>query len=162
MPHPRLRLPVFCVSLLVPAVARPQAPADAPSHEATETTEAQRGAAARALYSGRRYRAAARAYEALWRDTGAAKYRFNAGMAREAAEHYGAALLHWQAYLAAGSATPEERRMLEQRVTATRAQLQPLHVHLDGALPGPATLTLRADLVRRGDQRPLYIAAAGP
>ena len=34
-------------------------------------------------------------------------------------QHYGAALLHWQAYLASGSATPEERRMLEQRVTAT-------------------------------------------
>ena len=160
MPHPRLRLPVFCVSLLVPAVARPQAPADAPSHEATETTEAQRGAAARALYSGRRYRAAARAYEALWRDTGAAKYRFNAGMAREAAEHYGAALLHWQAYLASDGANLEERTMLEQRLVATTAQLQRVHIHVDGALPGPATLTLGApESAPQGPRDPIELAA---
>jgi len=144
MPHPRMRLPVLCVSLLVPAMARAQTPAGAPVDAPTEAAETQRRGAARALYSERRYREAAQAYEALWRDTGAAKYRFNAGMAREAAEHYGAALLHWQAYLASGSASLEERRMLEQRVTATSAQLQRVHVHVEGALPGPATLTLRA------------------
>lgn len=144
MPHPRLRLPVFCVSLLVPAAARAQAPADAPSHAPRATTEAQRGSAARALYSGRRYREAAQAYEALWRDTGAAKYRFNAGMAREAAEHYGAALLHWRAYLASDGANLEERTMLEQRVAATSAQLQRVHIRVEGALPGPTTLTLGA------------------
>ena len=87
MDHPRLRLSVLCVSLLVPAMARAQAPAGAP----TEAAQTQRSDAARALYGERRYREAAQAYEALWRDTGAAKYRFNAGMAREAAEHYGAA-----------------------------------------------------------------------
>lgn len=156
MDHPRLRLSVLCVSLLVPAMARAQAPAGAP----TEAAQTQRSDAARALYGERRYREAAQAYEALWRDTGAAKYRFNAGMAREAAEHYGAALLHWQAYLAAGSASPEERRMLEQRVTATRAQLQPLHVHIDGALPGPATLTLRApDPATQGARDPIELPA---
>ncbi len=144
MPHPRLRLPVFCVSLLVPAMARAQAPADPPSSKSAEAAETQRRSSARKLYSERRYREAAHAYEALWRDTGAAKYRFNAGMAREAAEHYGAALLHWQAYLASGSATPEERRMLEQRVTATSAQLGRVHMHIDSTVPGPATLTLHA------------------
>ena len=142
MPHPRLRLSVFCVSLLVPAMARAQAPA-APSRPSAQS-EAQQRNTARKLYSERRYREAARAYEALWRDTGAAKYRFNAGMAREAAEHYGAALLHWQAYLASGSATAEERRMLEQRRTATSAQLGRVHVHVASVLPGPAMLTVDA------------------
>jgi len=121
-------------------MTRAQAPVAAP----TQAAETQRRAAARALYGERRYREAAQAYEALWRDTGAAKYRFNAGMAREAAEHYGAALLHWQAYLASGSASPEERRMLEQRVNATSAQQPRVHIHVEGALSGPATLTLRA------------------
>lgn len=143
MPHSRLRLPVLCVSLLVPAIARAQAPTAAPAPTAPEA-EAQRRDAARALYSARRYREAALAYEALWRDTGAAKYRFNAGMAREAAEHHGAALLHWQAYLASGSASAEERRMLEQRVSSTRAQLQRVQIRVEGPLPGPATLRVSA------------------
>lgn len=154
MPYPRLRLPVLCVSLLVPAMTRAQAPAGAP----TEAAEAQRRGAARALYGERRYREAAQAYEALWRDTGAAKYRFNAGMAREAAEHYGAALLHWQAYLATGSASVEERRMLEQRITATSAQLQRVHVRVEGELPGPATLTLHApDPAPQGARDPIEL-----
>lgn len=168
MPHPRLRLSVFCVSLLVPAVARAQVPADPPAvaraqvastSALTEAAETQRRSAARKLYSERRYREAAHAYEALWRDTGAAKYRFNAGMAREAAEHYGAALLHWQAYLASGSATPEERRMLEQRVTTTSAQLGRVHIHIASTLPGPATLTLHApEPAPQGPRDPIELA----
>lgn len=156
MPHSSMRLPVLCVSLLIPTMARAQAPVGAP----TEAVETQRRGAARALYGERRYREAAQAYEALWRDTGAAKYRFNAGMAREAAEHYGAALLHWQAYLASGSASPDERRMLEQRLTTTRAQLQRVHIHLEGALPGPATLTLRApEPAPQGPRDPIDLPA---
>ncbi len=159
MPHPRLRLSVFCVSLLVPAVARAQVPADPPANKSAEAAETQRRSAARKLYSERRYREAAHAYETLWRDTGAAKYRFNAGMAREAAEHYGAALLHWQAYLTSGSATPEERRMLEQRVTATSAQLGRVHIHIASALPGPATLTLHApEPAPQGPRDPIELA----
>lgn len=135
-------------------MARAQAPAGAP----TEAVETQRRGAARALYGERRYREAAQAYEALWRDTGAAKYRFNAGMAREAAEHYGAALLHWRAYLATGGASVEERRMLEQRITATSAQLQRVRVRVEGDLPGPATLTLRApDLAPQGARDPIEL-----
>jgi len=156
MHHSRLRLPVLCVSLLVPAMTRAQVPIGAP----TEAAETQRRGAARALYGERRYREAAQAYEALWRDTGAAKYRFNAGMAREAAEHYGAALMHWQAYLASGSASPEERRMLEQRVTTTRAQLPRVHIHVEGALSGPATLTVRApEPAPQGSRDPIELPA---
>ncbi|MBK7824370.1 hypothetical protein [Nannocystis sp.] len=118
------------------------APAAAPSD--TVPDEATRSAAARTHYTERRYLEAARMYEQLWRDTQAAKYRFNAGMARSAAEHDGAAIIHWQAYLStAPTVTARERSMLASEITAAKQRTRPLQLKILGPL-APATLTLTA------------------
>ena len=84
--------------------------------------------------AARRYREAAQA----------PKYRFNAGMARGAAEHDGAAIVHWQAYLAdATTIAPAERSMLETEIAAARRRTLPFELKIQGPL-APATLTLRA------------------
>lgn len=117
------------------------APAAAPSET---TDEATRSAAARTHYTERRYLEAARMYEQLWRDTQAAKYRFNAGMARSAAEHDAAAIIHWQAYLSsAPTVTARERSMLAAEIAAARQRTRPLQLKILGPL-APATLTLTA------------------
>jgi hypothetical protein len=131
------------VPLLLGLAAHPLATL-APPEGAVTSDEATRSAAARTHYSERRYLEAARIYEQLWRDTQAAKYRFNAGMARSAAEHDGAAIVHWEAYLSqAASVTARERSMLTAEITAARQRTRPLQLKIQGPL-APATLTLTA------------------
>jgi hypothetical protein len=77
-----------------------------PVNEAAE--EATQSREARDRYASGDFVAAARMYEALQRSTGAAKYHFNAGMAREAAGHRAHALIHWRRYLAQAVGVPAE------------------------------------------------------
>lgn len=129
----------------VPRLARLTPPATPPlATPAPASDEATRSATARTHYSERRYLEAARMYEQLWRDTQAAKYRFNAGMARSAAEHDGAAIVHWQAYLdTAPSVTARERSMLTAEIAAAKQRTRPLKLKIQGPL-APASLTLTA------------------
>ena len=132
-PPPLLRVP--------PVGAAPQRdPAGAPE----PGDEAARSGEARKAYAARRYREAAQLYEALWRDTRAAKYRFNAGMARAAADHDGAAIVHWEGYLAeAGAVSAGERSMLEREIAAARQRTTAVQLRVEGPL-APAKLTLSA------------------
>lgn len=77
-----------------------------PTSDAAE--EATQSREARDRYASGDFVAAARMYEALQRSTGAAKYHFNAGMAREAAGHRAHALIHWRRYLAQAVGVPAE------------------------------------------------------
>jgi len=135
-----------------------------PSTAAVTTTpadESTRSAAARAHYAARRYREAAQVYEQLWRDTQAPKYRFNAGMARAAGEHDGAAIVHWQAYLAAApTIAPAERSMLETEIAAAKRRTLAIQLKIQGPL-APATLTLRApDGAPQGPRDPIDLVPA--
>ena len=133
----------------------------APASDPAASDETTRSATARAHYTERRYLDAARMYEQLWRDTQAPKYRFNAGMARSAAEHDGAAIVHWQAYLTtAPSVSARERSMLVAEIAAAKQRTRPLQLKIQGPL-APATLTLTApDGAPQGPRDPIELIPA--
>lgn len=111
---------------------------------AEEAAGPERGVAERAreAYARRDFVAAARMYEALFADTGAVKYLFNAGMAREAAGNDGLAIRHWQRYLDEAEAiAAEERAQLTEQLAAARRRAVP--VLLRGADERPITVELR-------------------
>ena len=135
-----------------------------PARDAAPTAadgEQARSAAARAHYSARRYREAAQTYEQLYRDTRSTKYLFNAGMARAAAEHDGAAIFHWKTYLAISpDVTAADRTVLAGEIAAAQRRTLPVQLRLDGPL-APATLTLRApDGAPQGPRDPLDLPPA--
>ena len=106
------------------------------------TTQAQ---AAKQRYASGDFIGAARAYEALWNTSRAAKYLYNAGMAREAAGQRGLAVRHWRRFLAADSElTPAEQAELRVRAKDVAAENPVLEVRLEpSSALGPATkLTL--------------------
>lgn len=97
---------------------------------------------AREAYERRDFVAAARMYEVLFADTGAVKYLFNAGMAREAAGNDALAIRHWERYLReATEIAPEERAQLTEQRAAARRRTMPVRLVADGT--GPVTVELR-------------------
>lgn len=144
-----------------PAAPAPSAADPPPLLPRSPGEASARSASARAHYAAHRYREAAQVYEALWRDTRAAKYLFNAGMARAAAEHDGAAIVHWQAYLAAAPTIASgERSMLEGEIAAARRRTRPVHLRVEGPLAG-ATLVLDApEGASQGARDPLELVPA--
>ncbi|HEY0134944.1 MAG TPA: hypothetical protein VGB85_12710 [Nannocystis sp.] len=144
------------------AVASPASSTpDAVRTATTPAEESARSATARAHYAARRYREAALVYERLWHDTQAPKYRFNAGMARAAAEHDAAAIVHWQAYLTlAPTIAAGERSMLEAEIAAAKRRTTPVQLRVQGPL-APATLTLRVpDGAPQGPRDPIALVPA--
>ncbi len=163
MLHAPLATLLLTAGLLAPDPVPPPLASPVPADESriAPIDESARSAAARAHYAARRYREAAKVYEQLWRDTQAPKYRFNAGMARGAAEHDAAAIVHWQAYLAdAPTIAPAERTMLETEIAAARRRTLPVQLKIQGPL-APATLTLRApDGAPQGPRDPIELVPA--
>lgn len=135
-------------------------PALQPEQPGEPADAASRSAAARKHYAARQYPEAARLYEQLYRDTKAAKYLFNAGMARAAAAHDGAAILHWTAYLATPNISASERSMLAGEIAAARRRTLPIELRVQGPL-APATLSLHApDSASQGPRDPIDLIPA--
>ena len=138
------------VVLLVNPATPARATAGAPAAASPEL--------ARQAYARRDFVRAVRLYEALFAATGAAKFLFNAGMAREAAGHDGQALLHWREYLRlAGDIAADEREQLSRQMAA--AQRRTAHVRLLVASARPVVLDLRRD--GAGDSDPIRVTVQG-
>lgn len=152
--HPRVLTRAILMSMLFVGAAR-AAPAD-PDAPAPLQDEAARSREARDRYAAGDFVGSARAYEALQRSSGAAKYLFNAGMAREAAGQRAHALVHWRRYLTLAVGVPaDESARLRAQVAAAEQATTP--VRLVGA-DAEQTWTLR----QGPDERDaLAIAVAG-
>ncbi|MBL9104745.1 MAG: hypothetical protein JNL82_27625 [Myxococcales bacterium] len=109
-----------------------------------------RAAAARAAYAAGDYLSAARQYESLARD--APRYFFNAGMAREAAGEPSHAAIQWRRYLSSGTATPEDRALLERKLAAAGTSLVARRLRPE---PGVTAVTLQ-----RGGHDPIDLTPA--
>lgn len=123
---------------LAPAVTSAQEP-----EACGQRAEAERSRCARERYAAREYTASARNYEDLWRDTGAAKYLFNAAIAREAAGSDALALAKWLRYAAMPGLSDADRADVEARMTLVRGRLVPTTIEVTPTTAlGPAA-TLR-------------------
>jgi hypothetical protein len=113
---------------------------------------------AREAYVHRDFVAAARRYEALFAATGAAKYLFNAGMAREAAGNDALAIDRWERYLREGAdISAEDRARLAERLAAARRRTA--RVTVISPTPGPVEVALR--YTTDGASDPLVIQVTG-
>lgn len=113
---------------------------------------------ARDAYVQRDFLRAARMYEALFADTGAVKFLYNAGMAREAAGHDAEALMHWHEYLRlTDDIAADERIQLLEQMAAARRRTAPIRLRL--ASPGRETIELR--YAADAEREPLRISVQG-
>ena len=149
---------------LTPAPAATDTPPPSPQQDppaADTRDEATRSAAARKHQAARRHREAAQQYEQLWQTTRDPRYLLDAGTARAAAGHHGAAIVHWQRYLVAATRVPaSERSKLTGKIAAARKRTRPIQLHVQGSLT-PSTLTLTApDGATQGPRDPLELLPA--
>lgn len=148
----RQRARAAVLALLMAATMPTRAAAQSPAPAAS------RPDMARQAYAQRDFLRAARMYEALFTETHAAKFLYNAGMAREAAGHDAQALLHWREYLRlTKDGDADERGQLLRQMAAARRRTAPIRLLV--ASPHAATIELRytADT----DRDPLRITVQG-
>lgn len=126
-------------------------PGAAPAPAAT-TSPGERFDAALELQARRQYAEAAAAFESLRADTGLARYRLQAGQAREAAGQLAHAIEQWQALLAEEPGmTPARRAEVQARIDGARKKTVPVDIRVEGEAPAATTtVTLR----RLPDDRP--------
>lgn len=124
-------------------------PGAAPAPAAT-TSPGERFDAALELQARRQYAEAAAAFESLRADTGLARYRLQAGQAREAAGQLAHAIEQWQALLAEEPGmAPARRAEVQARIDVARKKTVPVDIRVE-APAASATVTLR----RLADDRP--------
>jgi hypothetical protein len=130
---------------MAPAIAWAQEPDVC---ERLGAAEAERSRCAREHYGAREYVTAARIFEELWRNTGAAKYLYNAAAAREAAGSDARALAHWLRYAAISEPSSTEQAEAEGRMSKLRARLitTTIEVTPAAALGPEAALSFERDL----------------
>lgn len=167
--------PVLC-AILGASIVLASAPAPARAFAGPAPSSKDDEAAAKKLYTSRKYPEAAAAFEQLYAATGAPKHLFNAAMARELAGHEGHAFLLLRRYVTLGALSFTELDRANDRLAALERRTAPirlvvvpdalvtqnLRITLERAPTGGEGDRGRVPLVLAGDTLPLIAATDAP
>ncbi|MEZ4449949.1 MAG: hypothetical protein R3B09_10760 [Nannocystaceae bacterium] len=108
------------------------------------------------LFESKRFADAADVFEELWRETGTARYLFNAAVARERLGHEAIAYVHLRRFLGASGLTEEEQSAGERRLRELLLRTSPLRVALSPPPPAGTTGSL-VFTYEAGDRPPIEV-----